>query len=155
MRSPYVPIPEEVRPVPEVLAPVPDAILNQFAPGKLTAADVEAATRRFKKALPERAMGAELWHHLAQRVAAETPANHRNGSGAKTVLTDDGALPLVIPRDRHGTFAPVLIPKHPRRLTGFDDKILALCTRGLTVVTSARFCKKCRPSTSRRISSAR
>jgi putative transposase len=65
--------------------------------------------------------------------AASAPANHRNGSSAKTVLTDDGALPLVIPRDRHGTFAPVLIPKHQRRFTGFDDKILALYARGLTV----------------------
>ncbi len=121
----------------EVLAPVPDAILNQFAPeGMLTAADVEAATRRFKKALLERALGAELGHHLAQEgdaAGADAPANHRNGSSAKTVLTDDGALPLAIPRDRHGTFAPVLIPKHQRRFTGFDDKILALYARGLTV----------------------
>ena len=121
----------------EVLAPVPDAILNQFAPeGMLTAADVEAATRRFKKALLERALGAELGHHLAQEAdgaAPEAPANHRNGSSAKTVLTDDGALPLAIPRDRHGTFAPVLIPTHQRRFTGFDDKILALYARGLTV----------------------
>ena len=121
----------------EVLAPVPDAILNQFAPeGMLTAADVEAATRRFKKALLERALGAELGHHLAQEAdatAPEAPANHRNGSSAKTVLTDDGALPLAIPRDRHGTFTPVLIPTHQRRFTGFDDKILALYARGLTV----------------------
>src|SRR5688572_6956551 len=108
---------------PEILAPVPDAILNQFAPeGMLTAADVEAATRRFKKALLERALGAELGHHLAQEAdsaAPAAPANHRNGTSAKTVLTDDGALPLGIPRDRHGTFAPVLIPKHQRRFTGF------------------------------------
>ena len=121
----------------EVLAPVPDAILNQFAPeGMLTAAEVEAATRRFKKALLERVLGAELGHHLAQEgdtAGADAPANHRNGSSAKTVLTDDGALPLAIPRDRHGTFAPVLIPKHQRRFTGFDDKILALYARGLTV----------------------
>jgi transposase-like protein len=121
----------------EVLAPVPDAILNQFAPeGMLTAADVEAATRRFKKALLERALGAELGHHLALEAdgpAPAAPANHRNGSSAKTVLTDDGAMPLAIPRDRHGTFAPVLIPTHQRRFTGFDDKILALYARGLTV----------------------
>jgi putative transposase len=125
------------RATPEVLAPVPDAILNQFAPeGVLDAAQVEAATRRFKKALLERVLGAELGHHLAQEgdtAGANAPANHRNGSSAKTVLTDDGAMPLAIPRDRHGTFAPVLIPKHQRRFTGFDDKILALYARGLTV----------------------
>jgi len=58
---------KRVRSTPEVLAPVPDAVLNQFAPeGILTAAEVEAATRRFKKALLERALGAELGHHLAQ-----------------------------------------------------------------------------------------
>jgi len=70
---------------------------------------------------------------LDPRACSPPPANHRNGSSAKTVLTDDGALALTIPRDRHGTCAPVLIPKHQRRFTGFDDKILALYARGLTV----------------------
>ncbi len=65
--------------------------------------------------------------------AIDAPPNHRNGTSAKTVLTDDGALPLAIPRDRQGTFAPVLIPKHQRRFAGVDDKILALYARGLTV----------------------
>ncbi len=106
------------RPALERQAPVPDAVLNQFAPaGILSAAEVEAATRRFKQALLERVLGAEPSHHLGQ----------------EAVLTDDGALPLAIPRDRHGTFAPVLIPKHQRRFAGFDDKILALYARGLTV----------------------
>lgn len=118
-------------------APVPDAVLDHFAPpGILEAADVEAATQRFKKALLERALGAELQHHLTQEAttaAPDAPANHRNGSSAKTVLTDDGTVPLAIPRDRRGTFAPVLIPKHARRFTGFDDKIIALYARGLTV----------------------
>ncbi len=108
-------------------APVPDAVLNQFAPeGILSAAEVEAATRRFKQALLERVLGAELSHHLGQEAetaSTEAPPNHRNGTSAKTVLTDDGVLP----------FAPVLIPKHQRRFAGFDDKILALYARGLTV----------------------
>src|SRR5204862_2643316 len=64
---------------------------------------------------------------------AEDTTNHRNGTGSKTVLTDDGPLPIEVPRDRAGTFEPVLIPKHERRVTGFDDKILALYARGLTV----------------------
>jgi len=105
-------------------------------PGILDAADVEAATQRFKKALLERALGAELEHHLTQEAGAappEAPANHRNGTSAKTVLTDTGAVPLAIPRDRQGTFAPVLIPTHARRFTGFDDKIIALYARGLSV----------------------
>ena len=125
------------KPVDPRWAPVPDAVLDHFAPaGMLDAADVEAATQRFKKALLERALGAELQHHLTQEAGAaapDAPANHRNGTSAKTVLTDAGAVPLAIPRDRQGTFAPVLIPTHARRFTGFDDKIIALYARGLSV----------------------
>jgi putative transposase len=116
---------------------VPDAILDQFArPGPLTAADVERAMRRFKKALLERALGGELTHHLGYPPGGTKPeaaTNHRNGTSGKTVLTDAGALALEVPRDREGTFEPQLIPKHARRFTGFDDKILALYARGLTV----------------------
>ncbi len=69
------------------LAPVPEAVLNAFArEGMLTAADVDAATRRFKKALIERALGAELSHHLGYPPGADKPAhtpNHRNGSSEK------------------------------------------------------------------------
>jgi transposase-like protein len=119
------------------LAPVPDELLNQFAPNRpLTGAEVEDATRRFKKALLERALGAELTHHLGYAAGAPKPdetTNHRNGTSGKTVLTDDGPLPIEVPRDRHGTFEPQLIGKHERRFTGFDDKIIALYARGLTV----------------------
>lgn len=121
----------------EVLAPVPTEVLDHFAAeGPLTAAEIESATRRLKKALIERALGAELSHHLGYAPRAPKPAdtsNHRNGSSEKTVLTDDGAVEIAVPRDRQGTFAPVLIPKHERRFTGFDDKIIALYARGLTV----------------------
>lgn len=121
---------------PEGLAPVTPEILNAFAPdGRLTAADVEAATQRFKKALIERALGAEMSHHLGYPPGGtpEETGNHRNGTSAKTVLTDDGPLSLAIPRDRRGTFEPQLIGKHERRFTGFDDKIIALYARGMTV----------------------
>src|SRR5688572_12136026 len=121
----------------EVLAPVPIEVLDQFVrEGPLTAAEVEAATRRFKKAIIERALGAELSHHLGYAPGEAKPdeaTNHRNGTSGKTVLTDDGPLPIAVPRDRHGTFEPQLIGKHERRFTGFDDKIIALYTRGLTV----------------------
>jgi transposase-like protein len=117
---------------------VPDAVLDQFAgPARpMSAFEVEDAMRRFKKALLERALGAELTHHLGYPPGAakpETATNYRNGTTAKTVLTDDGRVDLDVPRDRAGTFEPVLIPKHERRFTGFDDKILALYARGLTV----------------------
>lgn len=125
------------RPPAETLAPVPNEILDQFAPDRpLSAAEVEAATRRFKKALIERALGAELSHHLGYPPGGAKPdaaTNHRNGSSGKTVITDDGTVDIAVPRDRDGTFEPQLIPKHERRFTGFDDKIIALYARGLTV----------------------
>lgn len=60
-------------------------------------------------------------------------ANHRNGATGKTVLTEDGPLRIDIPRDRQGSFELLLIPKHERRFTGFDDKIVAMYARGMTV----------------------
>jgi putative transposase len=121
----------------EDLAPIPAAFLDQFVPDRpMTAAEVETVTRRFKKAIIERALGAELTHHLGYPAGgvrpSETP-NHRNGTSSKTVLTDDGAVPIAVPRDRAGTFEPQIIGKHERRFTGFDDKIIALYARGLTV----------------------
>ncbi len=121
----------------EELAPIPAELLEQLGGGGvMTAEQINAVTKRLKKALIERALGAELTHHLGDPAGAMQPngtSNHRNGTSAKTVLTDDGALPLAIPRDRAGTFAPQLIPRHERRFTGFDDAILALYARGMTV----------------------
>jgi putative transposase len=119
------------------LAPVPSEILDQFVrQGPISPEELDAAVRRFKKAIIERALGGELTHHLGYPAGGEKPdarTNHRNGTGSKTVLTDDGPLALDVPRDREGTFEPRLIPKHERRFTGFDDKILALYARGMTV----------------------
>ena len=119
------------------LTPVPSEILDQFVgPGPLSVEELDAAVRRFKKAIVERALGGELTHHLGYPPGGTKPEdcdNHRNGTSPKTVLTDDGPLALDVPRDRTGTFEPRLIPKHARRFAGFDDKILALYARGLTV----------------------
>jgi putative transposase len=119
------------------LAPVPADVLDQFVgQGPLTPEELDAVVRRFKKAVLERALGGELTHHLGYAPGAGKPeetTNHRNGRSGKTVLTDDGPLPIDVPRDREGTFEPRLIGKHERRFTGFDDKILALDARGLTV----------------------
>ena len=126
------------RPVADApLAPVSDEILNQFVrAGPISVAELDAAVRRFKKAVIERALGGELSHHLGYAPGESKPdetTNHRNGTSEKTVLTDDGSLTIAVPRDREGSFEPRLIPKHDRRFTGFDDKILALYARGLTV----------------------
>jgi putative transposase len=119
------------------LAPVPSEILDQFVrQGPISHEELDAAVRRFKKAIIERALGGELTHHLGYPPGGTKPddaSNHRNGTGSKTVLTDDGPLPIDVPRDREGSFAPRFIPKHERRFTGFDDKILALYARGMTV----------------------
>src|SRR5712691_7585890 len=100
---------------------VPDAVLDHFAgPARvMTPSEVEDAIRRYKKALLERALGAELTHHLGYPPggAPDAPSNHRNGTTPKTVLTDDGTVDLAVPRDRAGTFEPLLIPKHERRFT--------------------------------------
>jgi putative transposase len=84
----------------------------------------------------ERALGAELSHHLGYRAGDDKPeasSNHRNGVSAKTVLTGDGPLRIEVPRDREGSFEPLLIAKHERRFSGFDDKIVAMYARGMTV----------------------
>lgn len=89
---------------------------------------------QLKKAIAERALGAELGHHLEQEAAQPTaPRNHRNGSTPKTVKTDTSDLRLAVPRDRAGTFEPQLVKKHQRRLPGFDEKVISMYARGLTV----------------------
>ena len=130
----------------EILAPIPAEILDQIVrDGPLTAEEIETAARRFKKALIERALGGELSHHLGYPPGAAKPAlvtNHRNGTSGKTVLTDDGPVAIEVPRDREGTFEPQLIGKHERRFTGFDDKVIALYARGLTVREIQAFLKE-------------
>jgi putative transposase len=82
-----------------------------------------------------RAMEAELADHLGYEAgdpAGHGSGNNRNGSSAKTVLTDAGAVPVKVPRDRNATFEPQLVPKHQRRLDGFNDIVLSLVSRGMT-----------------------
>jgi hypothetical protein len=103
------------------LALVPSEILDQFVrQGPLSHEELEAAVRRFKKAIVERALGGELTHHLGYPPGGTKPeatTNHRNGTSGKT----------------GGLIEPRLIAKHERRFAGFDDKILALYARGMTV----------------------
>jgi putative transposase len=111
-------------------------LIDQFVSGPMSAQAVNELSFAFKKALIERALGAELSHHLGYadgQAKPETASNHRNGSSAKTVLTEDGPVRIDVPRDRDSTFEPLLIAKHERRFTGFDDKIIAMYARGMTV----------------------
>jgi putative transposase len=96
----------------------------------------EGLLKQLKKALIERALGAELSEHLGYEKgdpAGRGSGNNRNGFSAKTVLTNDGEIEISVPRDRAGTFEPQLIPKGQTRFDGFDDKILSLYARGMTV----------------------
>jgi putative transposase len=92
--------------------------------------------RQLKKALIERALGAELTDHLGYEKgdpAGRGSGNSRNGSSSKTLLTDDGQIEIAVPRDRTGTFEPKLVAKGQTRFDGFDNKILSLYARGMSV----------------------
>ena len=96
----------------------------------------DGVLKRLKKAAMERILNAEMTHHLGYEKhdpAGANSGNSRNGRTRKTVLMEEGALELEVPRDREGTFEPKLVPKRQRRLAGFDDKVIALYARGMTV----------------------
>ena len=121
---------------PVVLQSVPKELVDQCVSGPMSAEAITAAGVAFKRALIERALGAELSHHLGYASGMTKPEganNERNGSSGKTLLTEDGKLRVEIPRDRAGSFEPLLVSKHQRRFTGFDDKIVAMYARGMTV----------------------
>ena len=91
--------------------------------------------KRFVKAVLERAMNAELTHHLGYEKhdpAGYKSGNSRNGTSGKTVKGDFGELEIEVPRDRASTFEPQILPKHQTRFTGFDDKIISMYARGMT-----------------------
>jgi putative transposase len=92
--------------------------------------------KQLKKALIERALGAELTEHLGYEkgdLAGRGKGNSRNGTSSKTILTEDGEVEIAVPRDRVGSFEPQLIAKGQTHFSGFDDKILSLYARGMTV----------------------
>jgi hypothetical protein len=103
---------------------IPDELLDQLLAGS----DPRAALADgglldgLKKAPAERALNAELDHHL-DGGEPDGRANSRNGYGSKSVLTGTGKLDLQVPRDRLSTFVPQLIAKYQRRFPGFDDKL--------------------------------
>jgi putative transposase len=110
---------------------IPDAILDQLLGGadaKL-AFDSNGLIDQRKKALAERALNAEMDHHLTSDGGA---GNSRNGYGKKTVLTESGSVELSIPRDRQSSFDPQLLAKYQRRFPGFDDKIISMYARRMS-----------------------
>jgi len=110
---------------------IPDALLDQLLAGAdpKTAFDPNGLLDGLKKALAERALNAEMDHHLS---GEEEAGNSRNGYGRKTVITDTGKIALEVPRDRQASFDPQLIAKYQRRFPGFDDKIVSMYARGMS-----------------------
>ena len=92
--------------------------------------------KQLTKLLVEKALDAEMTEHLGHdknHPIQNSLGNARNGKSKKTLKGEFGELPIEVPRDRQGSFEPQLIPKHQTRWTGFDDKILSLYARGMTV----------------------
>lgn len=110
---------------------IPADLLDQLLAGTdaATALDQGGLLDSLKKALAERALNAEMDHHLGDVSEA---GNNRNGYGRKTVITDSGKIEIDVPRDRAGSFDPQLIAKYQRRFPGFDDKIVSMYARGMS-----------------------
>lgn len=107
-----------------------DQLLAGQDPQELFAKD--GLVDELKKALSERILNTELDAHLGSE-AEKGSGNHRNGSSKKSMLTGTSKVTLEIPRDRSGTFDPKLIAKYQRRFPDFDDKIISMYARGMTV----------------------
>jgi putative transposase len=113
---------------------IADDLLDQLLAGR----DPQAVFSKdglfddLKRALAERALNAEMDHHMDGEGGCGR-SNSRNGYGKKTLLTDTGKLDISVPRDRLSTFDPQLIAKYRRRVAGFDEKIVSMYVRGMTV----------------------
>jgi len=126
--------PSEAQPAAE--PKIPKELLDQLITGPITQGEFETIYRALKKAIIERAMSAEMTEHLGYKHGEPRPVgqtNQRNGTSGKTVLTDDGPVDIDVPRDREGSYEPLIVGKHERRFTGFDQKIIAMYARGMTV----------------------
>ena len=110
---------------------IPAELLDRLLAGTDAAAalDQGGLLDSLKKALAERALGAEMDYHLG---SDDQAGNSRNGYGRKTVITDTGKIDIDVPRDRSGSFDPQLIAKYQRRFPGFDDKIISMYARGMS-----------------------
>jgi putative transposase len=121
-----------------------EQLAGDIAAQAQTLDDLNGLLRTLMKSALERMLDTEMDVHLGRKTIAALPAvaveaddqaaaaNRRNGRSKKTVRGDMGELALDTPRDRNGTFEPQLIAKHQRRLTGFDEKVLALYAKGMT-----------------------
>lgn len=125
---------KRVKPDPELVKLADSLLTNYKKPEDLIGEN--GLLKQLTKMLVERALEAEMTEHLGHDKSAaitNTAANARNGHSGKTLKGDFGELPLDIPRDRQASFEPQLVAKHQTRWTGFDDKVISLYARGLSV----------------------
>jgi putative transposase len=118
---------------------IPDELIDELLQGARSAADITGAgglLQTLTKRLIERAMDAELTDHLGYERGQAPPGgtgNSRNGASQKTVHTQHGSVTIDQPRDRAGSFEPQIVPKHQRRFDGFDERIVGMYARGMSV----------------------
>ena len=118
---------------------LPDELIDELLGGVRAAEEItgpDGLLQRLTKRLVERVMAAELTEHLGYEHGQAPPGgigNARNGTTPKTVHTGHGSVRIEQPRDRAGSFEPRIVPKHQRRFDGFDDKIIAMYGRGMSV----------------------
>jgi putative transposase len=106
---------------------------EEGAKGIKTEGDLTAFMREILKTTLETALQAELSDHLGyEKHQTRASSNARNGSTSKMVKSQQGEIEIATPRDREGSFAPQLVPKHQTRLTHLDDQILSLYAKGMT-----------------------
>jgi putative transposase len=117
---------------------LPDEVVDELLAGARTEEEIVGPgglLAQLTKRLVERAMEVELTDHLGYEPHQEPPGgtgNTRNGSTPKTLATEHGPVPINTPRDRDSSFEPKIVRKRQRRFEGFDDKILALYSRGMS-----------------------
>lgn len=113
-----------------------DRIMDQVDAEGLELLGPDGVLTELTSRIMNRAMDVELSDHLGYErgdPAGIGSGNNRNGTSPKTVLTDAGAIPVAVPRDRNGSFEPQLVAKHQRRLKGFNELVTGLVARGMTV----------------------
>ncbi len=109
------------------------AMAKKLVKGMKTDADLSAVMRRLTKMAIETALEAEMDEHLGyvkHDPVGNGSGNSRNGTSRKRVPGDNGSVDIKIPRDREGNCDPVFVRKGQRRVTGMDERILALYARG-------------------------
>jgi len=116
-----------------------DEVIEELLQGYCRPEDLlgeDGLFKQLKKRLLERALDAELTEHLGYEKgdpAGRGTGNSRNGYSSKTVVGDDGAIEIAVPRDRNSSFEPQIVPKGQTRFEGFDERIISLYARGLSV----------------------